>query len=316
MAAGPDEILAARVVSRGQAAYSRTFGYMFGIKRIAQATWGRIAKRWLRQGVAGLLLVTGCQLRADERPNGGRPLAQSMVAQPVVAAVAVPDSLALTPVPALAGVPDTLRRAIRQLHAALGPAAAALRPEVLEQACVGYLTLHPTGRIERAGLLAVADMDLPNTTERLWVLDLANARVLHRSLVAHGEGSGKLRATRFSNLDKSACTSLGFYRTAGTYDGIHGYSRRIEGLDKGQNANAFDRYVVLHAADYASPQYIRQHGRLGYSRGCPALPPEQYQAIIASVRVGSMLLLSGPGLASRWLDGAAAGRRFSRHGWK
>ena len=166
-------------------------------------------------------------------------------------------------------VPDTLRQAIRRLHAALGPAVAELRPEVLEQACVGYLTLHPTGRIERAGLLAVADMDLPNTTERLWVIDLKNAQVLHRSLVAHGEGSGHLRATRFSKEEKSACTSLGFYRTAGTYDGIHGYSRRIEGLDKGQNANAFDRYVVLHAADYASPKYIQKYGHLGYSRGCP-----------------------------------------------
>ena len=227
----------------------------------------------------------------------------------------VPDSLALTPVPAVADVPDTLRQAIRQLHEALGPAAADLRPAVLEQACVGYLTLHPTGRIERAGLLAVADMDLPNTRRRLWVLDLRQAKVLHHSLVAHGEGSGQLRATRFSNLEKSACTSLGFYRTAGTYEGIHGYSRRIEGLDKGQNANAYDRYVVLHAADYASPKYIAQHGHLGYSRGCPALPPEQFKEIIASVRVGSMLLISGPGLASRWLDGRAAGRRFLARGW-
>ncbi|WP_426061333.1 murein L,D-transpeptidase catalytic domain family protein [Hymenobacter sp. B1770] len=232
---------------------------------------------------------------------------------PPVAAVA--DSLVLTPVPALPEVPDTLRQAIRCLHAALGPAAAGLRPAVLEQACVGYLTLHPTGRIERAGLLAVADMDLPNTAKRLWVLDLRKARVLHHSLVAHGEGSGQLRATRFSNQEKSACTSLGFYRTAGTYDGVHGYSRRIEGLDKGQNTNAFDRYVVLHAADYASPKYIQQHGHLGYSRGCPALPPEQYKEIIATVRVGSMLLISGPGLASRWLDGRAAGRRFLARGW-
>ncbi|GAB3852563.1 murein L,D-transpeptidase catalytic domain family protein [Hymenobacter terrigena] len=228
----------------------------------------------------------------------------------------MPDSLRLTPVPALAAVPDTLHQAIRQLHIALGPAAAELRPEVLEQACVGYLTLHPTGRIERAGLLAVADMDLPNTTERLWVIDLKNAQVIHRSLVAHGEGSGHLRARRFSNQESSACTSLGFYRTAGTYDGIHGYSRRIEGLDKGQNTNAFDRYVVLHAADYASPKYIEKYGHLGYSRGCPALPPEQFKDIIATLRVGSMLLVSGPGLASRWLDGGAAGRRFLQRGWR
>ena len=233
-----------------------------------------------------------------------------------LAPAALPDSLRPTPVPAVAAVPDTLRRVIRRLHAALGPAAAQLRPEVLEQACVGYLTLHPTGRIERAGILAVADMDLPNTAERLWVLDLQAAQVLHRSRVAHGQGSGHLRARRFSNREASACTSLGFYRTAGTYDGLHGYSRRIEGLDRGQNANAYDRYVVLHAADYAADAYVRRTGHLGYSRGCPALPPDRYQAVIGSLPAGSMLLLSGPGLVSRWLDGPAAGRRFGQRGWR
>ena len=286
-----------------------------------------LAKAAMRRGhllgfVVAALLVAGCQLRAEETqtpaPPSLRQSAPPAAATPVAPSVpaALPDSLRLTPVATLPNVPDTLRQAIRQLHAALGPAAAALRPEVLEQACVGYLTLHPTGRIERAGLLAVADMDLPNTTERLWVIDLKNAQVLHRSLVAHGEGSGHLRATRFSNEEKSACTSLGFYRTAGTYDGIHGYSRRIEGLDKGQNANAFDRYVVLHAADYVSPKYIAKYGHLGYSRGCPALPPEQFKAIIATMRVGSMMLLSGPGIKSRWLDGPAAGRRFLKRGWQ
>ena len=274
-------------------------------------------------GLATALLITGCQLRAEEVQTPARsPVATAIAltgaaASVVPAATApMPDSLRPMPVRPVAAVPDTLRQAIRQLHAALGPTAAALRPEVLEQACVGYLTLHPTGRIERAGLLAVADMDLPNTTERLWVIDLKAAKVVHRSLVAHGAGSGHLRARRFSNQESSACTSLGFYRTGATYDGIHGYSRRIEGLDKDQNANAFDRYVVLHAADYVSPKYVRQYGHLGYSRGCPALPPEQFKDIIATLRVGSMLLVSGPGLASRWLDGGAAGRRFVQRGWR
>ena len=272
-----------------------------------------------------VLAAAGCQLRAEEAQapaaNRTATAAVAVPAAPVTAvdpapSATLPDSLRPTPVRPVAAVPDTLRQAIRQLHAALGAEAAELRPEVLEQACVGYLTLHPTGRIERAGLLAVADMDLPNTTERLWVIDLKAARVVHRSLVAHGAGSGHLRARRFSNRESSACTSLGFYRTGATYDGIHGYSRRIEGLDKGQNANAFDRYVVLHAADYASPKYVQQYGHLGYSRGCPALPPEQFKDIIATLRVGSLLLVSGPGLASRWLDGGAAGRRFVQRGWR
>ena len=281
--------------------------------------------RWFTPPLLLWLLLAGpaCWRQADERCVVTRPTqvvaapkqeADQVAAAPVVAAV--PDSLRPTSVPGVAAVSDTLRQAIRQLRAALGPAAAALRPEVLEQACVGYLTLHPTGRIERAGLLAVADMDLPNTAERLWIIDLLGAKVLHRSHVAHGAGSGHLRARRFSNLEKSACTSLGFYRTAGSYDGIHGYSRRIEGLDKGQNTNAYDRYVVLHAADYASPDYVARTEHLGYSWGCPALPPAQFQAVIGTLRVGSMLLIAGPGLTSRWLDGPAAGRQFARRGWR
>ncbi len=263
-------------------------------------------------GVGATLALAGCQSAQSSSPLLPKTAASVAQAPPP----AVPDSLRLTPVPAVAALPDTLRQAIAQLRADLGPAAAELRPEVLAQACVGYLTLHPSGRIERGGRLAVADMDLPNTTERLWVIDLKQRKVLHRSLVAHGRSSGHLRARRFSNAEKSACTSLGFYRTSGTYGGLHGYSRRLMGLDKGQNTNAFDRYVVLHAADYAGPDYVRQHGHLGYSRGCPALPPAQYKQIISALPAGSLLLLSGPGLASRWLDGAAAGRRFARRGWR
>lgn len=274
------------------------------------------AAAWLSLAALGLLPWLAACSRASHAEGSAAPPATRPATALAPAPAALPDSLRPTPVPALAGVPDTLRQAIAQLHAALGSAAADLRPAVLEQACVGYLTLHPTGRIERAGVLAVADMDLPNTTERLWVIDLKAGKVLHHSLVAHGQGSGHLRARRFSNVASSECTSLGFYRTAATYDGVHGYSRRLEGLDKGQNTNVFDRYIVLHAADYAGPDYVRQHGHLGYSRGCPALPPTQYQAIISTVRTGSMLLVSGPGLTSRWLDGPAAGRRFARRGWR
>jgi len=263
----------------------------------------------------GLLAAgaAGCQSAAQPAGAGVVPGPGG----PGPAALApLPDSLRPTPVPAVAGVPDTLRQAIAQLYSRLGPDTVGLRPAVLEQACVGYLTLHPSGRIERGGVLAVADMDLPNTAERLWIIDLQQGKVLAHSLVAHGRGSGHLRARRFSNQASSNCTSLGFYRTSGTYAGKHGYSRRLLGLDKGQNANAFDRYVVLHAADYASPTYAQAHGHLGYSQGCPALPPAQYKQIISTLRAGSLLLLSGPGLASRWLDGPAAGRRFARRGWR
>ncbi|MCB2376150.1 murein L,D-transpeptidase catalytic domain family protein [Hymenobacter sp. BT635] len=231
-------------------------------------------------------------------------------------AAAPTDSLQPEPLPPLPAVSETLRQEVAALRAALGPEAEALRPEVLERACVGYLTLRHAGRIRRTGVLAVADMDLPSTEKRLWVLSLTEKKVLHRSYVAHGRGSGTVRPQRFSNRIKSACTALGFYRTADTYGGKHGLSRRLHGLDAGQNSNALDRYVVLHGADYAGQEYLNKHGQLGYSRGCPALPPEQYRAIIKAVGEGACLLLSGPGLVSKWLDGAVAGQQLAARGWQ
>ncbi|UOQ53310.1 murein L,D-transpeptidase catalytic domain family protein [Hymenobacter cellulosivorans] len=235
---------------------------------------------------------------------------------PAVAAVAAPDSLTPVALPPLPGLSDSVRWEVAALHQALGPAAEKLRPTVLERACVGYLALRQAGRIRRPAVLAVADMDLPSTEKRLWVLDLAKKRVLEHSYVAHGRGSGHLRARRFSNRIKSACTALGFYRTADTYGGKHGLSRRLHGLDAGQNSNALDRYVVLHGADYAGQEYLDKHRQLGYSRGCPALPPEQYRAIIKAVGEGACLFLSGPGLESKWLDGDKAARQFAARGWR
>ncbi|MBD2714467.1 murein L,D-transpeptidase catalytic domain family protein [Microvirga sp. STR05] len=279
--------------------------------------WG---KKWRQLAVAAVGLgLAGCNVSASEN-NAAAPNSSQLGPAPtdtaVPTATPLPDSLALTPVAPLPALPDSVRQAVQLLHKQLGPEAAALRPEVLERACVGYLALRQEGRIQQGGVLAVADMDLPSSEKRLWVLDLRQGRVLHRSHVAHGRGSGKLRARRFSNTIKSACTALGFYRTQDTYGGKHGLSRRLRGLDAGQNDNALRRYVVLHAADYVSRQHLQRHGQAGYSRGCPALPPDQYRAIINSLPEGACLLLAGPGLESKWLDGAAAARQLAARGWR
>lgn len=274
----------------------------------------------LRQLVTGLLVGLGlsaCHASATETKAPAASVAS--IPGPIKvepAPTVVPDSLRLTPVAPLAGVSDSLRQAVQLLRTQLGPEAADLRPEVLERACVGYLTLRQAGKISRPGVLAVADMDLPSSEKRLWVLDLHKGEVLHRSHVAHGRGSGKLRARRFSNVIKSACTALGFYRTQDTYGGKHGLSRRLRGLDAGQNDNALRRYVVLHAADYVSRQHLQRHGQAGYSRGCPALPPDQYRAIIRTVGEGGCLYLSGPGLESKWLNASVAAQQLAVRGWR
>ena len=101
----------------------------------------------------------------------------------------------------------------------------------------------------------------------------------YKSLVAHGRNSGLEYANRFSNKISSHQTSLGFYRTAETYIGKHGFSLRLDGLEF-SNSNARKRAVVIHQADYASANFIKRNGRLGRSYGCPSLPKKDYRTIL------------------------------------
>ncbi|RAK66801.1 murein L,D-transpeptidase catalytic domain family protein [Hymenobacter edaphi] len=260
--------------------------------------------------LGGLGLLPACQ-SSDAGQSAGPPSTR-ISARPAVATTqpapakllpGLPDSLQPQPLAPLPGLSDSVRAEVRRLHAALGPEAATLRPAVLERAYAGYQRLRRARQLRGPRVLAVADMELPSSEPRLWVIDVRNSRLLHHSHVAHGRGSGGLRARRFSDRLKSACTALGFYRTGDTYRGKHGLSRRLHGLDRGQNGHASSRYVVLHAADYASADYLARHGQLGNSRGCPALPPAQYRAIINRLEEGSCLFIYGPdaAYASRWL---------------
>ena len=123
-------------------------------------------------------------------------------------------------------------------------------------------------------LLTLVDFSLPSTEKRMYVLDLAKKEVLFVSYVSHGRNSGENYATSFSNRDGSHQSSLGFYRTADTYNGGNGYSLRLDGLEKGINDKAMQRAIVIHGADYCSESVIKSTGRLGRSFGCPALPRE------------------------------------------
>ncbi|WP_426493170.1 murein L,D-transpeptidase catalytic domain family protein [Hymenobacter sp. 102] len=169
-----------------------------------------------------------------------------------------------------------------------------LRFAVFEKAMTGYLNLQKQGRLADKQLLTVVDFELPSTEKRLWVLDLAAKQVKFHTLVAHGHNSGENMATNFSNENESNMSSLGFYVTQGEYQGKHGRSLKLKGLDEGYNTNALSRSVVMHGADYVSEEFIRQNGRLGRSLGCPALPMDQKDAIIEAVEGQTCLFLNGP----------------------
>ncbi len=202
-----------------------------------------------------------------------------------------------------------LESTARDLYTSLGAEQQGLRFDVFQKALTGYLNLRQAGRLaENQDRLTVVDFDLPSTEKRLWVLDLSAHKVLYHTLVAHGHNSGENEASSFSNTNESNMSSLGFYVTGHEYEGKHGHSLRLNGLDEGFNTNALARSVVMHGADYVSEAFIKQNGRLGRSLGCPALPLDSYAQIIDAVKGGSCLFLnkSNAGYASKYLDSEAA----------
>jgi hypothetical protein len=170
---------------------------------------------------------------------------------------------------------------------------AGLRPQVLR------LALEAHGRAVERGLtrrpvLTVIDYSLRSREPRLWVLDLREGRILARELVAHGRGSGDDEARHFSNRPGSLQSSLGTFLTGGTYRGKHGRSLRLTGLDRGLNDRAAARAIVIHAADYVTPEIVRRLGRLGRSQGCPALSPAAAPRVIDLIRDGTVVFSYHP----------------------
>jgi hypothetical protein len=148
--------------------------------------------------------------------------------------------------------------------------------------------------------LTLVDYSLPSTQPRLWVLDLASGAVRFHTLVSHGKASGFDHASSFSNRPGSKQSSLGLFRTGETYRGRHGYSLRLIGLEAGINDLAYERGIVIHGAEYASPDFAAIHGRLGRSWGCPALDPAVHRQVIDTIRGGTALFSYYPDAS--WLD--------------
>lgn len=148
--------------------------------------------------------------------------------------------------------------------------------------------------------LAVIDYSKPSTEPRLWVFDLTRRKLLYHELVAHGRNTGANLATKFSNTPESLESSLGLFRTLGTYTGRNGYSLRMEGLEPGTNDHALERALVIHGAAYVNPAIARQQGRIGRSYGCPAVRKAIARPLIDALKDGQYVFSYYPDM--RWLD--------------
>jgi hypothetical protein len=172
------------------------------------------------------------------------------------------------------------------------------REPLLARALAAYTEARTEGQI-RNPVLTVIDYALPSSERRLWVVEPGSKQVLFREFVAHGRGSTDParpeRAVRFGNGVGSLRTSLGAFLTGETYEGKHGYSLRLRGIEPGRNDRAFERAIVIHPAEYMSRAFrLRTGGWVGRSYGCPALDPAVSERIIDRIRSGSLLYAGGP----------------------
>ncbi len=154
----------------------------------------------------------------------------------------------------------------------------------------GFYNLKEEGKI-RKDVLTICDFNLSSNKKRMWILDMANKKVLLHTYVAHGQGSGGEYARRFTNIHDSHTSSQGFYTTGSIYYGKNGRSIKLHGQDGSFNSNAFSRAIVLHGADYVSENFIRQNGRLGRSYGCPAVERRLTNQVIDYINGSSALFI-------------------------
>lgn len=174
-----------------------------------------------------------------------------------------------------------------------------INPKVFNMAVAAQRKAKAMGLAHKS-LVTIIDYSLPSTQKRLWVVDMNKQKVIYHTHVAHGSNSGGNMAQSFSDRPGSLQTSLGVFVTGKTYQGKHGTSLTLHGLEKGINGNAASRRIVMHGANYVNEGIIKSQGRLGRSWGCPALSPKMAQPVIQTIKEGSLILAYYPD--KNWLN--------------
>jgi hypothetical protein len=165
-----------------------------------------------------------------------------------------------------------------------------IRPALLERA-VTAMEAHD-GESRNTGKLVVVDYSLHSSKERLFVIDLETGAVsAYRT--AHGLGSdpdhdGYLDS--FSGKSGSQASPEGTFRFAEEYQGKHGQSFRLDGLDE-TNRTSRARAIVIHSASYAEPAFLSRHGKLGRSNGCIVFSKADLARFVDEVPEGTLIFV-------------------------
>lgn len=143
--------------------------------------------------------------------------------------------------------------------------------------------------VVKSSIVTLVDYSLPSNKPRLWVIDMVNQKVIKQTTVAHGKYSGWVLPTSFSNAMGSLKSSIGVFVTGSVYQGKHGQSMRLIGLESGFNDKAAERGIVVHGANYVHEQCFGDHGLCtGRSFGCPAVATNEIKDIIKHTASGSL----------------------------
>jgi hypothetical protein len=164
----------------------------------------------------------------------------------------------------------------------------ALSPALRQKALLALAAHHRS--VWSSEVIGVVDFGIASAIPRFHLVDIVKG-ITTTLLVAHGKGSdpdhrGLLQ--HFSNDYGSLATSEGAYLTGEAYDGVHGPSRRLLGLDP-TNSNAEGRAIVIHAAWYVGPDIVARQGRLGRSDGCFVFSQADIGQVLARLGKGRLI---------------------------
>jgi hypothetical protein len=157
--------------------------------------------------------------------------------------------------------------------------------------------IHAYNKVDhyKSKYLIIIDFTKPSTQKRFYIYNTCSRKIIYSTYVAHGTGSGMgAYATSFSNQNGSHASSIGVAITVGTYQGKHGRSMQVQGLDRGYNTNMYSRAMVIHGCSYIG------NGRTGHSWGCFAIPDSQIQTVINIVGSNTVIYAYYPNQS--WLN--------------
>ena len=117
-------------------------------------------------------------------------------------------------------------------------------------------------------------------SNRLYLVDMQKNEIILRTTVSHAWNSGIVYPTKFSNDKGSNKSSIGAFKTMGSYYGKYGYAMQLLGLDGALNNNVMDRSIVFHSNK--KMKYL-------WSKGCFATSEEINKKIIDKIKGGTLV---------------------------